>query len=1290
MASGGGRDFDIGDRYHDGAMASSSALALPRRITTGLLTGAALANAALTLSLPVSGVAVISALSVSLISNTAARADGGAGGQGAKEQFPGGPFIVSLGASGGSGFTGNSGANAAGCGGGGGGAAGGGIGGTGGNCGNSGGAGGAANGGNGGNGGAAGGGGGGGGANGINAATIANTSPLAGGNGGNGGTGIVVGGGGGGGAGGYGAVLTGAGANSNTDSIAGGTGGTGGNGANSTLNAGGSGGDGGVGVLFTTSGATFTNSGDVTGGNGGAQGGGQISLGSPGAGGAGIVGAGLTIINSGTITGGRSGNFATRANGITFTGGNNTLTFLNATTGITGNIDVTGQLTFSQTAGDVTVGNTITGPGNVIIDSAGRTVTFSAANFYAGTTTVTAGTLTISSTGSINSDVTNNANFNNDGVVYLTVTNSGTFANTANGTVSGLLTNTGGTATNAGQLNGGATVSGGTLTNNNLIAGTVDISGTGDVENFLTITGAVNNAATFNNKAAGTVSELLTNTAGTATNAGQLNGGATVSGGTLTNTGTITGAVSNAATFNNNAAGTVSGLLTNTAGTTTNVGQLNGGATVSGGTLTTTGVIAGGVTNSATVNANGGAVNGAVANNAGGTFNVGGTVTGDSTFGNANGATLAIGAAGNYTLQGLLTNSGAVTIASGGQLTATVAGITNNADGTITVAAGGSVADDLNNAGVVTNGGIYAANAINTGTINNDLTWTGTVSNAATFNNAAGATVSGLLTNTAGITTNDGALNGGATVSGGMLTGVGSVTNLTLTGGTFAPGSGTPGTSMTVSGSLVLSSAATYLVQLNPASSSFAAVTGTATLGGATVNAIYASGGYVAKKYTILTSGSISGTFGSVVNTNLPSGFKSTLSYDGTHAYLDLALLFIAPPTTGLSGNQSVVSNTLIDSFNRNGGIPLVFGGLTPGGLTQLSGETAVGSQQSTFTAMTQFMNVITDPSIHGRGDGGPATGGASQFAEQATAVRGKSERDAYAAVYGKAPQTADAFVQRWSVWGAGYGGSQTTDGSTAAGSNSATSRIYGAAVGADYRFSPSTLAGFALAGGATQFNVANGGSGRSDLFQAGAYLRHAVGPAYLSAALAYGWQNVTTDRTVTVTGDRLRANFNANAYSGRLEGGYRFVMPWMMGLTPYAAGQFTTFGLPTYAESVVSGTGIFALAYNGKSVTTSRSELGLRSDKSYAMADGIMTLRGRAAWAHDFNPDRSIASTFQALPGASFVVNGAGPARNAALTTASAEMKWQNGFSLAANFEGEFSAVTRSYAGKGVARFEW
>src|SRR5260370_12848619 len=107
-----------------------------------------------------------------------------------------------------------------------------------------------------------------------------------------------------------------------------------------------------------------------------------------------------------------------------------------------------------------------------------------------------------------------------------------------------------------------------------------------------------------------------------------------------------------------------------------------------------------------------------------------------------------------------------------------------------------------------------------------------------------------------------------------------------------------------------------------------------------------------------------------------------------------------------------------------------------------------------------------------------------------------------------------------WNVGGAGFGGSQTTDGNTALGSNTATSRIGGVAVGADYWLSPQTVAGFALAGGGSNFSIANGlGSGRSELFQAGAFVRHTIGSAYITAAAAYGWQDITTHRTVPTSG---------------------------------------------------------------------------------------------------------------------------------------------------------------------------
>jgi len=560
-------------------------------------------------------------------------------------------------------------------------------------------------------------------------------------------------------------------------------------------------------------------------------------------------------------------------------------------------------------------------------------------------------------------------------------------------------------------------------------------------------------------------------------------------------------------------------------------------------------------------------------------------------------------------------------------------------------------------------------------------------------------TYTGGTTITGGVLEVDGSIASSsltAVNSGGALIGSGTVGNSIInSGGLFAPGNGTAGSSLAVSGNLAFQSGAIYLVQVGPAAASFANVTGTATLGGATVNAIFAPGSSISKQNTILfAAGGVSGAFAPTVVTNLPANFQSALSYDANHAFLNQGLNFAA--SGPLNGNQQSVGNALANVFDRNGNIPFVFGALTPAALTQASGETATGAQQATFNAMTQFMGMMTNPQVDGRtsdsasrplafADDGQANAYAAKGRERSTA-----ERDAYAMIT-KAPR--DDYDPHWSVWAAGFGGRQTTDGNTALGSSNATASIAGTAVGADYRFSPFTVAGFALAGAGTSFNVAGAGTGRSDLFQAGAFVRHNVGPAYVTGALAYGWQDITTDRTVTIAGfDRLRAEFNANAWSGRVEGGYRLVAPWVggLGVTPYAAAQFTTFDLPGYAEQVLSGAGTFALAYGSSSITDTRSEFGIRTDKFIAMQDSMLTLRGRLAWAHDYNPDRSIAAAFQALPGASFVVAGAPQASDAALTTASIERKWTNGFSLSGTFEGEFSNVTRSYAGKAAVRYAW
>jgi uncharacterized protein with beta-barrel porin domain len=100
---------------------------------------------------------------------------------------------------------------------------------------------------------------------------------------------------------------------------------------------------------------------------------------------------------------------------------------------------------------------------------------------------------------------------------------------------------------------------------------------------------------------------------------------------------------------------------------------------------------------------------------------------------------------------------------------------------------------------------------------------------------------------------------------------------------------------------------------------------------------------------------------------------------------------------------------------------------------------------------------------------------------------------------------------------------------------------------------------------------------------------------------------------------------------------------------------------------------------------------LGGRFDRLLLLnTEAAFTLRTRVAWAHDWISDPSLAAAFQTLPGASFVVNGATPAKNSALVSEGAEFRLANGVVLLAKFDGEFAHHASTYAGTGTVRYTW
>jgi fibronectin-binding autotransporter adhesin len=532
---------------------------------------------------------------------------------------------------------------------------------------------------------------------------------------------------------------------------------------------------------------------------------------------------GLTKQGSGTLTLLGTNTYS----GVTTVSGG---TLVGNSTSLQGNIVNNAAVVFNQSSDGTYAGN-MSGSGSLTKTGSGN-LTLTGTNTYVGGTTVSAGTLTGTTT-SLQGDITNNA------AVVFNQTTSGTYAGVISGTGSLAMTGPGTVIlTNSNSYGGGTTISDGVLQLGNggttgMITGNVVVSGNGTLafnrSDAITFAGDISGTGGIMLMGPGTVALTGTNTfsGGTAIGGGIVQVASDAAFGAANTTLKIGGGatVQALASFTSGRPVTLIGIggkFDTNGNTLTLEGPITGGGALTKtgvGTLILTGTntYSGGTTVEAgTVQGNTASLQGAITNNASVVFDQGTDGTYAGAMSGTGGLTKA--GAGNLTLTGVNSYTGNTTV-SGGTLT----GSTTSLQGNIGVASNATVAfnqtvDGVYN-GVLSGGGalvkigsgnltLTGANTYSGGTTVAGGTLTGTttslqgniVNNATVaFDQGINGTYAGNMSGSGGFVKNGtgtvilagtNSYSGGTTVNGGVLQlGAGNLlatgSALTVNGGTF-------------------------------------------------------------------------------------------------------------------------------------------------------------------------------------------------------------------------------------------------------------------------------------------------------------------------------------------------------------------------------------------------------------------------------------------------------------------------------------------------------------------------
>jgi outer membrane autotransporter protein len=139
--------------------------------------------------------------------------------------------------------------------------------------------------------------------------------------------------------------------------------------------------------------------------------------------------------------------------------------------------------------------------------------------------------------------------------------------------------------------------------------------------------------------------------------------------------------------------------------------------------------------------------------------------------------------------------------------------------------------------------------------------------------------------------------------------------------------------------------------------------------------------------------------------------------------------------------------------------------------------------------------------------------------------------------------------------------------------------------------------------------------------------------------------------------------------------------------VTPFVAMEIAKL----YADGFAETGGILGLSVPAASHVSAPAFVGARFEKALVLSNGwVFTPTASLAYIHEFSPVRDLFAGLTFLPASTFVVDGARPASNAAQVKAGAKLALNAWTAVYANFEGEFSNKSQTYAGKGGVKVSW